>query len=177
MKRILLIICLLMGTLSGAEAQNAMNVFSLSREEESLHSSRDAENEGREETNNNADAIVGTYSGKQGSDSFRARVTKQQDGTYRAQIIWLEHDRDGSGKKILDAKNTDKSLRSTPADRIVIFSGLHYNAKKHRWDDAKIYDPQRGIRAHLVADFAPDGRLRLKGSLFGISETVYWTKE
>ncbi len=127
--------------------------------------------------NNRADAIVGTYSGMQGSDRFRAKITKFDDGTYRAQIIWLEHDRDDKGNKILDKKNPDKSLRNIPADRIVLFSGLRYNVKEHRWDGTKIYDPQRGIRAKMTAEFMADGRLKIKGSLMGISESVYWTRE
>ena len=126
--------------------------------------------------NNRADAIVGTYSGMQGSDRFRAKITKFDDGTYRAQIIWLEHDRDDKGNKILDKKNPDKSLRNIPADRIVLFSGLRYNVKEHRWDGTKIYDPQRGIRAKMTAEFMADGRLKIKGSLMGISESVYWTR-
>ena len=126
--------------------------------------------------NGRADNIVGTYAGMQGNDRFRARIVKLTNGTYRAQVTWLEHDRDAKGNKILDTKNPDKSLRNTPADRIVLFSGLKYNVEKQRWDDTKIYDPQRGIRAKLVVWFTADGRLALKGSLWGISETVYWTK-
>ena len=127
--------------------------------------------------NDKADNIVGTYYGKQGNDSFKAKIVKLSDGTYRGQVIWLEHDKDANGNKILDTKNPDKSLRSKPADKIVLFSGLKYNAKKHCWGDTKIYDPQRGLKAHMSAEFATDGRLRVKGSLLGISESVYWTKE
>lgn len=127
--------------------------------------------------NDKADNIVGIYSGKQGDDRFKAKIVKLTDGTFRGQVIWLENDKDAKGNKILDAKNPDKSLRSKPADQIVLFSGLKYNAKKRRWDDTKIYDPQRGIRANMTAEFAADGKLRIKGSLFGISESVLWTKE
>lgn len=127
--------------------------------------------------NDRADNIVGTYSGKQGDDKFRARISKLTDGTYRCQIIWMERDRDAKGNKILDKKNPDKSLRNTPADRIVIFSGLKYDADKKRWGDTKIYDPQRGIRAKVTLQFTADGRLKLTGSLLGISESVYWNKE
>ena len=126
--------------------------------------------------NNQADNIIGTYSGKQGSDKFRAKIVKLTDGTYRGQVIWLENDKDRDGNKILDSKNPDKKLRNKPADRIVLFSGLKYDAKNHQWNGTKIYDPQRGIRANLVVDFTDDGRLRVKGSLFGISESVYWQK-
>ena len=119
MKKILIFMAFALGIVGGAVAQNTLN--------------------------NRADAIVGTYSGMQGSDRFRAKITKFDDGTYRAQIIWLEHDRDDKGNKILDKKNPDKSLRNIPADRIVLFSGLRYNVKEHRWDGTKIYDPQRNI--------------------------------
>jgi len=127
--------------------------------------------------NNKADNIIGTYSGKQGSDKFKVKIVKLKNGTYQGQVTWLEHSTDSKGNKILDTKNPDKNLRSKPADCIVLFSGLKYNAKKSHWDDAKIYDPQRGIRANMTAVFTSDGRLRIKGSLFGISESVYWNKE
>lgn len=127
--------------------------------------------------NDKADNIIGTYSGKQGDDRFKVKIVKLTDGTYRGQVIWMERDKDEKGNKILDSKNPDKSLRNRPADQIVLFSGLKYNEKKRRWNDTKIYDPQRGMRAHMTAEFAADGRLRIKGSILGISESVYWTKE
>lgn len=126
--------------------------------------------------NDHADNIIGTYSGKQGDDRFRAKIVKLSDGTYRGQIIWMERDKDNHGNKILDSKNPDKKLRSTPADRIVLFSGLKYNAKKHRWDDTKIYDPQRGMRAKMTAEFTKDGLLKITGSVAVVSESVYWQK-
>lgn len=126
--------------------------------------------------NNKADNIVGTYSGKQGSDNFKVKIVKLTDGSYRGQVIWMERDKDAKGNKILDTKNPDKKLRNTPADRIVLFSGLKYDEKDKRWGDCKIYDPQRGIRANLEVWFEKDGQLRLKGSKFGISESVYWKK-
>lgn len=126
--------------------------------------------------NDKADNIVGIYQGKQGEDLFKASITKQANGNYQGQIIWLEKDRDANGNKFLDEKNPDKSLRHVPCDQIVIFSNLKYNAKKHRWDDTKIYDPQRGIRANLHAEFTSSGQLRLRGSVMGIGESVYWDK-
>jgi len=121
-----------------------------------------------------ADNIVGTYTGRQNNDRFKVRVSRQDDGTYKAQVFWVENDRDKDGNKILDSKNPDKSLRNIPCDRIVLFSGLRYNAKDRCWDGTKVYDPQRGIRAKMKAWFANDGRLCIKGTLLGISETVYW---
>ena len=109
--------------------------------------------------NNAADNIVGSYSGTQDGEQFRAKITKQSDGTYQGQIVWMKNDKDENGNKRLDTKNPDKSLRNTPCDRIT-----------------KIYDPQRGIKARLTVTFEQDGRLRLKGSVFAFSESVYWTK-
>lgn len=126
--------------------------------------------------NNKADNIIGTYKAKQGDDLFKASITKQADGTFKGQIVWLENDRDAQGNKLLDEKNPDKSLRDVPCDQIILFEGLQYNAKQRRWDGTKIYDPQRGIRANLRIEFTDKGQLKLKGTLLGIGETVYWDK-
>ncbi len=131
---------------------------------------------GQNPLNNAADNIVGTYAGAQNGEKFRAKIVKLADGTYRGQIIWMEHDKDANGKKKLDTKNPDKSLRNTPCDQIVLFSGLKYDADDKEWNGTKIYDPQRGMRARLTARFEKDGRLRLRGSVMGIGESVYWIK-
>jgi len=128
------------------------------------------------ELNNNGDNIVGTYESTQNGDRFKTKIEKLKDGTYRAQVFWVENDKDANGNKRLDEKNPDKSLRSTPADRIVLFSGLKYDAKKKEWNGTKIYDPQRGIRAKMTASFEKDGRLKLTGSVLLISESVYWKR-
>lgn len=126
--------------------------------------------------NDKADNIIGEYQGKQNEDSFKVRITKLSDGTYQGQIIWLENSCDKNGNKLLDEKNPDKSLRNTPCDQIVLFTKLKFNKKKHRWDNTKIYDPQRGIKANLTAEFTENGQLKIRGSLLGIGESVYWEK-
>lgn len=131
---------------------------------------------GQSTLNNAADNIVGTYSGLQKGDKFKAKIVKLTDGTYRGQIIWMENDKDANGNKRLDTKNPDKKLRNTPCDQIILFSGLKYDAKDKEWNGTKIYDPQRGMRAKMTARFEKDGRLRLRGSVMGIGESVYWTK-
>lgn len=150
MKKFFLIITLIGAFISTSMAQNALN--------------------------NKAESIIGTYSGKQGDDLFKAKITQQKDGTFSAQVIWVEHDRDANGNKLLDTKNPDKNLRNTPCDQIVLFSGLKYNAKEKCWDGTKIYDPQRGIKAKLQVEFTDDGQLKLRGSILGIGESVYWKK-
>lgn len=126
--------------------------------------------------NSSADNIIGKYESVQGTDAYKVEVTKNADGTYKAQIYWMKDPFDPrTGKKALDVKNPDKSLRNRPCDQIVLIQNLKYIPAKKVWGDAKIYDPQRGIKANVTAQFLQDGRLSLKATVLGIGETVYWT--
>ena len=126
--------------------------------------------------NSAADSISGKCDSVQGTDAYKVEVTKNADGTYKAQIYWMKDPIDPkTGKKALDVKNPDKSLRNTPCDRRVLIQNIKYIPAKKVWGDAKIYDPQRGLKANVTAQFLPDGRLSLKGTVLGIGETVYWT--
>ena len=126
--------------------------------------------------NNKAENIVGTYQSKQGEDNFKATITQQKDGTFTGKIIWVEHDKDANGKKFLDEKNPDKKLRNVPCDQIVLFSGLKYDAGEKCWNGTQIYDPQRGIKAKLTAEFNEKGQLKIRGTILGFGETAYWNK-
>lgn len=123
-----------------------------------------------------ADRIVGTYRADYASNSSRIKIEKAADGTYFGKATWVKDCIDKNGNKILDKKNPDKSLRSIPVDRIKILWGLKYNEEKKTWEGGKIYDPTRGIRANATINFQPDGRLRVRGSVMGIGESVYWDK-
>ena len=126
--------------------------------------------------NSSADNIIGKYESVQGTDAYKVEVSKNEDGTYKAQIYWMKDPMDPkTGKKALDVKNPDKSLRTRPCDQIVLIQNLKYLSAKKVWGDAKIYDPQRGIKANVTAQFLPDGRLSLKATVLGIGETVYRT--
>lgn len=126
--------------------------------------------------NERPDAIVGTYSLNHGGFQSKVRVYKMKNGTYNAQCIWLKDSIDPKTNKLrTDEKNPDKSLRNVPCNRAIIINGLKYNAEKKCWDGAKIYDPTRGIKANCFAEFAPDGRLKVRGQLMGVGETIYWT--
>ena len=126
--------------------------------------------------NNNGDNIIGTYESVQNEDHFKAKIEKLKDGSYRAQVFWIEKDRDANGNKILDTKNPDKSLRKVPCDQVVLFTGLKHNAQKQRWDGTKIYDPQRGFTAKMSAEFIDEGTLRITGTVMGLSGHFTWKK-
>ena len=80
--------------------------------------------------NDKADNIVGTYAGGSGKDAFKVKITKLQDGTYKGQVCWVAELYDANGVMDVDDKNPDKSLRNTPADKIVLFTGLNGTAPR-----------------------------------------------
>lgn len=127
--------------------------------------------------NDKADNILGKYSSVQGGEGYKVEVTKNADGTYKAQIYWISEPNDPkTGQRKLDTKNPDKSLRNLPSDRVVLFNGLKYNAQDQQWGDTKIYDPQRGLRVSCTAKFDNNKVLKVRGSVFGIGETAVWTR-
>ncbi len=128
------------------------------------------------EKNNNADSIIGEYLSDRGGSKSKVRVTKNADGTYNAQVFWVEHPNDANGNKRKDVKNPDKSLRNVDIDKVVIVKGLKYMAKDKKWGGAKIYDPTKGLRVNASAEFESANKLKLRGTIMGIGTTLYWTK-
>lgn len=125
--------------------------------------------------NNNPDAIVGKYSTNRGGMDAKVKVTKNSNGTYNAQIYWVKNPYDEKGNPLTDVKNPNKELRNTPCNKVYIFKGMKYNPSKKCWDGAKIYDPTYGLNANGSIKFLDNGKLQLKGTLMGISQTNDWT--
>ena len=125
--------------------------------------------------NDKADNIIGKYICGTGKDAYKVEITKQADG-YKCQIFWVADPLDENGKQALDTKNPDKSLRSVPMDRVVLFKDLKYNAEKKHWSDTKIYDPNRGIKVKVTINFDNPKVLKVRGTVLGIGETVTWNR-
>jgi uncharacterized protein (DUF2147 family) len=104
------------------------------------------------------------------------RVTKNENGTYTAQVFWVENPFDEYGNKRKDVKNPDKSLRNVDIDKVVIVRGLKYDAEDKDWGGAKIYDPTKGIRVNATAKFETAKKLKLRATIMGIGQTLYWEK-
>ena len=128
------------------------------------------------ELNSSADSIVGVYEVNHNGESSKVRVYKNSDNTYTAQVIWVENRLDENGNVRLDEKNPEKSLRNVECDKVILMAGLVYNPEKQRWGDAKVYDPTRGFRANVQCEFMENGTLRVRGSLLGLSQSIYWKK-
>lgn len=126
--------------------------------------------------NDKADNIIGKYICGTGKDAYKVEITRQSDGNYKCQIFWVADPLDENGKQALDTKNPDKSLRSVPMDRVVLFKDLKYNAEKKHWTDTKIYDPNRGIKVKVTINFDDPKSLKVRGTVLGIGETVTWNR-
>ena len=126
--------------------------------------------------NDKADNIVGEYLTDRGGSKSKVRVTKNANGTYDAQVFWVEKPLDANGKKRKDVKNPDKALRNVDVDKIVIVEGLKYDPAKKQWGGAKIYDPTKGIKVSATAEFETADKLKLRGTILGVGVTLYWTR-
>ena len=129
-----------------------------------------------QDINSKGDNIIGEYlSIKDGSQS-KIRITKAANGTYTAQVFWIERPLDSNGNKRKDVKNPDKSLRNVDLDKVILVKGLKYNAKGKEWTDTKIYDPGSGKIYSVDIEFKDAKTLKVYGNILGIGKTVYWTR-
>jgi uncharacterized protein (DUF2147 family) len=126
--------------------------------------------------NDKADNIVGEYLTDRGGSKSKVRITKNAQGTYDAQVFWVENPMDKDGKKRKDVKNPDKSLRNVDIDKVVLVRGLKFDADDKEWSGAKIYDPTKGIRVNATARFETANKLKLRATILGIGQTIYWQK-
>ena len=127
-------------------------------------------------SNDKADSIVGEYLTDRGGKKSKVRVTKEKNGTYTAQVYWVEQPLDANGKKRKDVKNPDKSLRNVDIDKVILVDGLKYDAQDKKWGGTKIYDPTKGLKVNVSAEFIEPTKLKLRGTIMGVGVTLYWQK-
>ena len=126
--------------------------------------------------NSNGDNIIGEYlSIKDGSRS-KIRIFKERNGTYTAQVFWIENALDRNGNKRKDSKNPNANLRNVDLDKVVLIKGLKYDADDEEWTDTDIYDPTSGKIYSVDIEFKDSRTLEVYGNIWGIGKTVYWTK-
>lgn len=123
-----------------------------------------------------ADRLTGVYKAVEEGKESKVRFTRQADGSYNGQIIWLKNPNNADGTPKLDVKNPDKAKRSQRADQVVVVEGVRYDAEKKVWNGGRVYDPTKGKTYKVEVSFENDRTLRVKGSLLGFSRSVYWTK-
>jgi uncharacterized protein (DUF2147 family) len=126
--------------------------------------------------NSKGDNIIGNYLSTKDGVKSKIKITKEANGTYKAQVYWVERALDAKGNKRKDVKNPNKSLRNVDIDKVVLIKGLKYDAKDKEWTDSKIYDPGSGKIYSVDIEFKDAKTLKVYGNIWGIGKTVYWTK-
>ena len=126
--------------------------------------------------NDNGDNIVGEYLTDRGGSKSKVRVTRNDNGTYTAQVFWVENALDKNGNKRKDVKNPDKNLRNVDIDNVILVDGLKYDAQDKKWGGTKIYDPTKGLKVNVSAEFIEPTKLKLRGTIMGVGVTLYWKK-
>jgi uncharacterized protein (DUF2147 family) len=129
-----------------------------------------------QDLNSKGDNILGNYLSIKDGGKSKIKITKAADGTYTAQVYRVEKALDANGNKRKDVKNPDKSLRNVDVDKIVLVKGLKYDKSSKQWSGAKIYDPTKGIKVNATAMFEAPGKLKLRATILGIGQTIYWQK-
>ena len=129
-----------------------------------------------QDLNSKGDNILGEYFSLKDGSKSKIRITKEADGTYKAQVFWVENSLDANGNKRKDVKNPDKSLRNVDIDKVVLIKGLKYDVDDKEWTDTKIYDPTAGKIYSVDIEFTDEKTLKVYGNIWGIGKTVYWTK-
>lgn len=121
-----------------------------------------------------ADRILGVFNVVKGQEVSKVRFTKNSDGSYKGQVIWVKNPKDKNGNVRTDHRNPDAAKRSTPADQIVLIEKVTY--ENGEWKNGKIYDPTNGKSYKVVMNFDENGVLIVKGFLGPFSQKFRWTR-
>ena len=90
---------------------------------------------------NGGDRILGVYKAVKDGAVSKVRISKIGDNTYKAQVFWLEKDKNPDGSLRTDLKNPDPAKRKTPSNQIVLIESVSYDSKEGVWNNGNIYDP------------------------------------
>ena len=129
-----------------------------------------------QDLNSKGDNILGNYLSIKDGGKSKIKITKEADGTYKAQVYWVERALDANGNKRKDVKNPNKSLRNVDLDQVILIKDLKYDAKDKEWGNTKIYDPGSGKIYSVDIEFKDAKTLKVYGNILGIGKTVYWTR-
>jgi uncharacterized membrane protein len=116
-----------------------------------------------------ADDILGKY---HLPNELDIEIYKNRN-TYSGKIIALNGYQNGQTK---DIKNSDKSKRDNNLLGKVIISNLKFDMSEKKWEDGKMYGPEKGIIVNLeITEFKED-YITIVGSKFVFWKTMKWQK-
>lgn len=110
---------------------------------------------------------VSTYNGffwNQTKDAiFEIRLTQDTNAPSIEGITrWSE-------KPAIDSKNPDPALRKRNLKDVVFLWGFKHDARKNRWKDGKVYDPNNGKTYDAKMELEDDGNILKMRGYIGIS--------
>ena len=125
---------------------------------------------------NGGDRILGVYKAVKDGAVSKVRISKIGNNAYKAQVFWLEKDKNPDGSIRTDLKNPDPAKRKTPSSQIVLIESVSYDSEEGVWNNGNIYDPISGKVYKTIVDFKDDKTLRVRGFLGPFSKSLYWQK-
>ena len=121
--------------------------------------------------------------GKWLTDGGKSKVEIVKSGNeFKGKIVWLDEevypaDDPEAGVVKYDRNNPDEKLRPRPILGLELVWGFTYNAKEHKWEKGKIYDPESGKTYNCTIKLDDEGNLDVRGSLdkWGlVGRTTVW---
>ncbi len=99
------------------------------------------------------------------------------DGAYCGKIVWLKEPLTEEGNKKTDKNNPDESLRDRDIIGLNIVEGFKYDGKGG-WEDAKIYDPNKGKTYSCKAEIKGE-TLKIRGfiGIAAFGRTTEWRRK
>ena len=123
-----------------------------------------------------ADKIVGTYLVQmpKSENTAKMQITRANNGTYRARVVWASHMQGPSSENLADENNPDPKLRSRKVKDIDMGSGLKY--KNGEWVGGKWYVVSNGKTFDMKVKLDDNGqdlkvRYYKKTPAIGMSQT------
>lgn len=104
------------------------------------------------------------------NDSSTVEIVKHTNGKYIGTINWLMEPMNDQGKPKVDEENPDPDKQNDPIIGLRILRSFEYNAKKDRWENGTIYDPDNGKTYSCYGWFENGNydKLYLKGYVLGM---------
>jgi uncharacterized protein (DUF2147 family) len=122
------------------------------------------------------DSIVGTWLTEDGASRVEVSVERGTDGSgfYSGKVVWLK-EAGIAGKPVLDANNSDATLRGRPIMGIEILSGFR-NTAEGVWTGGTVYSPRRGRTYPAELALTPEGRLDIRVKSGLLTTHQIWTR-
>ncbi|MGN8157935.1 DUF2147 domain-containing protein [Salinisphaera sp. RV14] len=112
----------------------------------------------------------------------------EEQGGFLARVVWLESDRYPAddpqgmgGQPLVDRHNPDPSKRDRPMIGLRLIKGLDYRvlaSDRARWENGRVYDPDRGKWFDCYLWLADHRHLKLHGyvGIPALGRTTTWTR-